>query len=170
MTENLSIRTVVHDDLPLLLAWRNHPDVRRFMYSQHEISQEEHEAWFEKVSQDPNRHLLLYLEHQTPLGFCQFTTYQSRAEWGFYLSPDAPPGTGKSLGKAALDFAFLQHQWHKVSGEALSYNQPSIRFHTKLGFTEEGCLREHAKIGESFYDVFCFGLLRSEWDSKREKL
>ena len=168
MNNSQLLRDVTVEDLPMLLAWRNHPDVRRFMYSQYEIQPEEHQNWFAKVSQDPSRVVLLYSEKQTPLGFCQFTIYQGRAEWGFYLAPDASKGTGRRLGKAAIDFAFLERQWHKVSGEALGYNKPSIKFHNKLGFTEEGCLREHAEVDGQFYDVLCFGLLRSEWLAQRE--
>lgn len=168
MNESILLRAVTAEDLPMLLAWRNHPDVRRFMYNQHEIHHEEHQNWFAKVSQDPSRAALFYIEGNTPLGFCQFTTYQKRADWGFYLAPDAPKGTGKRLGKAALDFAFLERQWQKVSGEALGYNKPSIKFHNKLGFTEEGRLREHAEVDGQFYDVICFGLLRSEWLAQRE--
>ena len=32
------LRRLTEDDVPMILPWRNHPDVRRFMYTQHEIS------------------------------------------------------------------------------------------------------------------------------------
>jgi len=167
---NSDLRPVNKEDLPALLVWRNHPDVRRFMYTQHVITLEEHLSWFEKVSQNPKQHLMLYCENQQPLAFCQFTVYQHLAEWGFYLSPDAPAGTGTRLGKSALDYAFGVQSWHRICGEALSYNHQSIRFHRKLGFTEEGRLREHVEIDAKYYDVLCFGLLKSEWHRKREEL
>jgi hypothetical protein len=35
-------------DLETLLRWRNHPDVRKCMLSQHEITLAEHRAWFDR--------------------------------------------------------------------------------------------------------------------------
>ncbi len=40
-------------DLDLILPWRNAPAVRRNMYSHHEIAPDEHQAWFERMQQDP---------------------------------------------------------------------------------------------------------------------
>lgn len=41
------IRPMVYADLERVLAWRNHPDVRRYMYTQHEITLDEHQRWYE---------------------------------------------------------------------------------------------------------------------------
>ncbi len=167
---NKNFRPITNKDLPLLLTWRNHPDIRKFMYTQHEITLSEHQNWFDKVSRDPTRQLLLYYDYYNPVGFCQFTINKHRAEWGFYLSPEATTGAGTRLGKAALNYAFDELQLHKVSGEALDFNLPSVKFHRKLGFVDEGCLRDHAEIDGKYYDIYCFGLLKTEWHSKREKL
>jgi RimJ/RimL family protein N-acetyltransferase len=40
------IRKMEHDDLERVLAWRNHPEIRRYMYTQHEITWDEHLRWF----------------------------------------------------------------------------------------------------------------------------
>lgn len=159
------MRIMQEEDLPIVLQWRNHQEVRRFMYSQHEISLEEHQRWFSQVSGEPNRHLLIYQCEGLPLGFVNFHQLRSSAvaEWGFYLAPDAARGTGMRLGQAALDYAFNQLALHKVCGEALDYNQRSQRFHQKLGFSEEGILRDHYFDGSRYHAVHCFGLLASEW-------
>jgi RimJ/RimL family protein N-acetyltransferase len=88
------------------------------------------------------------------------------ADWGFYLAPDAPKGSGRELGKQALDYAFTQLGLHKVCGQALGFNKRSIAFHTALGFTEEGCLREQHFNDGKFHDVVCFGLLSHEWQAR----
>ena len=38
----------------MVLAWRNHPAVRGFMLTQHEISLDEHRQWFARVKLDKN--------------------------------------------------------------------------------------------------------------------
>jgi len=155
------------DDLALVLSWRNHPDVRRYMYTQHEITLTEHQSWFKQASANPHKHLLIFEAGSTPQGFVQMTLLGASpvAEWGFYASPDAPKGTGRRMGKTALRYAFEHIGLHKLCGQALVYNEPSVRFHCSLGFQQEGLLRDQHYDGKCFHDVFCFGLLNSEWST-----
>ena len=53
------IRPMATDDLLTVLEWRNHPDVRRFMYTRHEISLKEHQSWFKKCQSNELRQLLV---------------------------------------------------------------------------------------------------------------
>lgn len=164
-SEKISLRPLQSADLALVLGWRNHPDVRSNMYSQHKIALEEHQQWYARCSEDPNRHLLIVESASEPFGFVNFTAVADGgiAEWGFYTAPDAPRGSGRKLGTAALDFAFGQLAFHKVCGQALAYNQRSIRFHESMGFRREGVLREQYYDGKDYHAVVCFGLLAGEW-------
>lgn len=159
------IRPMVHADLDLVLAWRNHPDVRRYMYTQHEITYEEHQRWFDRSSPDPKKHLLVFEVNQQPLGFVNFNEAGSGgiADWGFYAAPTAPKGSGRLLGRTALSHAFLQLHFHKVCGQALAYNERSVRFHQSMGFCQEGILRDQHFDGERHHHIICFGLLAHEW-------
>ena len=159
------IRPMVHADLELVLTWRNHPDVRRYMFTQHEITLDEHQRWFERTLPDPKKHLLVFEVNQQPLGFVNFNEAGNGgiADWGFYAAPDAPKGSGRQLGSAALNHAFTQLQLHKVCGQALAYNERSIQFHQSLGFEQEGILRDRHFDGVRYHHVICFGLLCHEW-------
>lgn len=164
------IRPLTEADLPQVLNWRNHPDIRRFMYSTHEITPEEHVRWYQAVSQSPKHTALIYENNQTPLGFVSFTTKTCAqvADWGFYLAPQAGKGTGYQLGKTALTYAFNELNLHKVCGEALSFNDKSIRFHQKLGFKQEGLHKEQYFDGEIYHDVLSFGLLGAQWNNRKD--
>jgi UDP-4-amino-4,6-dideoxy-N-acetyl-beta-L-altrosamine N-acetyltransferase len=168
MNSACGVRNLRRDDLATVLAWRNHPEVRRHMLSQHEISLEEHLAWFERVSQDTSRCLLIVEEDDAPLGFVHFSGVRPGAvsDWGFYAVPDAPRGTGRKLGHAALSHAFGPLKLHKVFGQVLGDNAASLRFHENLGFTREGVLRQHAMVNGQHHDMVCFGILREEWLSR----
>lgn len=159
------LRRMTQDDLVRVLAWRNHPDVRRYMYTQHEIGLDEHTRWFERTSQDSSKHLLIFEIDHVPLGFVNFslTSTEGVADWGFYAASEAPKGSGRRLGHAALSYAFKQISLHKVCGQALAYNDRSIRFHLTQGFRQEGILRDQHFDGQRYHDVVCFGLLVSEW-------
>lgn len=161
------VREMQESDLHLVLAWRNHPDIRKFMYTQHEISFKEHSAWFAKAHLDEGKKLLIFEVSGVPMGFVNLTFHKHGeiADWGFYISPEADKGTGRSLGQTTLQYVFNELGLHKVCGEALDYNEPSIRFHLKLGFKEEGALRDQFFDGQNYHTVHYFGLLHSEWDN-----
>ena len=156
---------MTREDVELVLEWRNHPDIRRFMYTNHEIAPEEHSAWFGDASNNPGKNLLIVELRGVPSGFVQFSELRTAniAEWGFYVMPDAPKGSGKKLGVLALNHAFSVLRFHKVCGQALSQNTASVNFHRLLGFREEGVLRDQFFDGTNFHNVHCFGLLAEEW-------
>jgi UDP-4-amino-4,6-dideoxy-N-acetyl-beta-L-altrosamine N-acetyltransferase len=156
---------MVHADLAQVLAWRNHPEVRRYMYTHHEITVDEHLEWFERTSLDPKKHLLIFELNQQPRGFVNFNEkgVGGISDWGFYMAPDSPRGSGRQLGRAALSHAYTQLKLHKVCGQALAYNQRSILLHQSLGFQQEGTLRDQHFDGERYHHVICFGLLSHEW-------
>ncbi len=159
------IRPLREGDCNQVLVWRNHPEIRRYMFTQHEISPEEHVRWFSKMLQDSERNLFIFEIDTTPVGFINIHKIASGgiAEWGFYVAPDAPKGTGRSLGKAVLKYAFETEALHKLCAKALAFNDRSIRFHLNLGFHREGVLRHQHFDGQQYHDVVCFGLLASEW-------
>jgi UDP-4-amino-4,6-dideoxy-N-acetyl-beta-L-altrosamine N-acetyltransferase len=156
---------MTEDDLEMVLRWRNHPDVRRHMYSPGEIGREEHVRWFERNSRDPRHSLLIHEREGQPTAYVSFISDERsrRASWGFYAAPGAPRGSGRAMARDALGFAFRTLGLHKVCGEAIAANVASIGFHQALGFTREGVLREQHFDGSRYHDVFCFGLLEQDW-------
>ena len=80
------LRRMTHGDLERVLAWRNHQDVRRYMYTQHEISLAEHTSWFERASRDDSRHLLVFEIEGVPLGFIACSFFNMLPVIGTYLS------------------------------------------------------------------------------------
>ncbi|MBT4147117.1 MAG: UDP-4-amino-4,6-dideoxy-N-acetyl-beta-L-altrosamine N-acetyltransferase [Gammaproteobacteria bacterium] len=156
---------MIMEDLPMILAWRNHPDIRRFMFNQHVIEMDEHRNWFEKTLNDPTRRLLIVEDRNEPFGYVQFSNVVSGgvSDWGFYVRPDAPKGNGRKLGITALNYAFSILDLHKVCGQAIANNKASISFHLRLGFAEEGMLREHHCNNGEYHSLICFGLLKYEW-------
>lgn len=163
-----TLRPLVEGDLEMVLAWRNRPEVRNVMLTQHEIQHHEHRRWFLNAATDPTRCLLLVEEPGRPLGYVHFSGVESGgiADWGFYAAIGAPLGVGSQLGCAALEHAFAVLGVHKVCGQVLASNIASLRLHRKLGFTEEGVLREQQRIGDNYHDLICFGLLRDEWQGQ----
>lgn len=160
-----AVRRMTAGDLAQVLRWRNHPDVRAFMFTRHEISPEEHSRWFAAADTDPGRHLLIYERGGAALGFASLACRDEPgvADWGFYLAPGAPRGSGTGLGIAVLEHAFGALGLNEVRGEALAFNAASVRMHEKLGFRRSAAPPPPADRGGRDHAVICFRLQREEW-------
>lgn len=162
-----SIRKMTEQDLEQVLTWRNHPEVRRFMFSRYEIALDEHKAWFEEVSQEKNRYLLVFEQNNQARGFVNLVVSAGGiVEWGFYTDPAAPKGTGMALGRQLLAYTFGELSMHKLVGQVLDFNERSKKFHLRLGFQQEGILRQQHFDGDRYHDVISYGLLVNEWQKR----
>ncbi len=160
------LRVVEKKDLATIRRWRNHTSINKYMFTQHEVTETEHLAWFEASQQNKLRTLLLYEDFGGIKGFAQLqesSEGSSVYEWGFYVSPEAIAGSGTIMAKLVFDKLFLEMKALKLCGEVLSFNEPSIKFHQKLGFHQDNLLKGHHCLNGKHYDVYCFGLLKSEW-------
>ena len=159
------LREMADTDLRMVLEWRNHLDVQKFMYTSDEISYEDHKNWFANSIRNPLVHLLIFEKDAVSLGFVNICKHPSgrTAEWGFYMAPKAPRGNGLLLGQTTLDYAFRNLKLHKLCGETFADNLASITFHEKLGFTREGLSQDQHFDGEHHRYVAYYGLLYDDW-------
>lgn len=68
---------------------------------------------------------------------------------------------------ALLDFAFGELNLHRLEADVDPRNDASVRTLERMGFQREGFLRERWIVGGVVTDSFMYGLLRSEWLSRR---
>lgn len=137
-------------DCRRLFRWRNHPDIRRFMFEQNEIEWAAHQSWFARQQANPDFTMLVYWANKTPQGYAGFKHLGDGSyEWGFYLAPDCPRGSGhgRILGRLALQYAFAQLQAREVRGQVLLHNTASLALHDKLGFCRLGPVGNGQSVG-----------------------
>jgi RimJ/RimL family protein N-acetyltransferase len=79
---------------------------------------------------------------------------------------------GKGYGTDAMitlvDYAFSKLKLHKMNLEegVYEYNKRAISLYRKLGFKNEGVIRENVLYKGKFYNTVNMGILRSEWVKK----
>lgn len=167
------LRAIKVEELELMLTWRNAPTVRANMYTRHEISLSEHLAWWARILNRSDQKYFMYERDCVPLGVVAFNGIDEsnqNSSWAFYASPSAPKGTGSKMEYLALEYAFVTHGLHKLCCEVLGFNSQVVRLHEKFGFKVEGILREQHKVDDAFVDVYCLGMLASEWAKKRDEM
>jgi len=142
------------------------------MYTNHEISEEEHLAWWESTSKKNDQKYFIY-ENKIPLGIVAITEvdfFNCNCSWAFYSSPEAPKGTGSLMEFLAIEYVFNDLKLKKLACEVLAFNTPVIKLHQKFGFVVEGIMRRQKRYGDGFCDVYKLGLLQDEWQNKRSEI
>lgn len=69
--------------------------------------------------------------------------------------------------KAVIAHAFLEKDMQLISARVFSANTPSLSLLKKLGFVQEGCLRQCVKAyGDIVYDDAVFSMLKEEFEAQ----
>ena len=170
--ENFSTRSIELKDKNCIMQWRNSERVRSNMYSDHIISQQEHESWFRHALVDQSASFLIFLFQERPVGFISFTNINhihGRCTWAFYLGEiDVPRGTGSAMEFFALYYAFVVLEIRKLCCEVFAFNTGVIKLHEKFGFANEGRLVEHYIKNDKYEDVVCLAKFGVKWIEERK--
>ncbi|UXY27552.1 GNAT family N-acetyltransferase [Streptomyces sp. HUAS TT20] len=65
-----------------------------------------------------------------------------------------------------LRFMFAERRYHKCLAAIFAHNMASLALFRRLGFTEEGCLREHVFFAGRHHDLVMMGMLADEFDQR----
>lgn len=169
----LIFRAVTHADSDTLWHWRNRPAVRQFMYTQHEISHDEHQAWFSHMLANTHRYFYIVYKRvdgqpDKPLGVVNLdldSDNSTSAIWAFYAAPDAPRGSGALMEFGALSLAFETLGVTQLNCEVLSHNQGVVQLHQRFGFRETPQSRQRTfSLPEGkTVEIVCLSLSADEW-------
>ncbi|OOE36941.1 UDP-4-amino-4,6-dideoxy-N-acetyl-beta-L-altrosamine N-acetyltransferase [Salinivibrio kushneri] len=169
----LIFKAVSHADSDTLWHWRNRPTVRQFMYTQHEISHDEHQAWFSHTLASTHRYFYIVYKRvdgqpDKPLGVVNLdldSENRTSATWAFYAAPDAPRGSGALMEFGALSLAFETLGVTQLNCEVLSHNQGVVRLHQRFGFRETPQSRQRTfSLPEGkTVEIVCLSLSTDEW-------
>ena len=172
MSPRVELRPLEPDDRDRILAWRNSPDVRAYMYTDHVISPEEHAAWFAGIPDDPSRTYWIITSDGAPVGLANLYDIDQRNQrcaWAYYLSDPAVRGLG--LGSYVeywvLEYVFEGLKFAKLWCEVLASNEPVWKLHETFGFQIEARFRGHVVKEGARVDVLGLGLLAEDWRANR---
>ncbi|PGS05052.1 GNAT family N-acetyltransferase [Bacillus cereus] len=70
---------------------------------------------------------------------------------------------GKHMMKAVLHIAFDELKLHRVTLGVYDFNTSAISCYEKIGFVNEGLLRESKRVGETYWNLWEMSMLEYEW-------
>ena len=166
------LRDIRPEDKPLILTWRNSPDVARYMYTDHLITAEEHEKWFQTTRNDSRTRYWIITYNQQDVGLAylyNIDRQHKRCYWGSYIANSSLRGSG--VGSVSeyriIRYVFEGLNFDRLCCEVLASNTFVIEMHKQFGFVQEGYFREHVVKGGQRVNVISLAVLRKEWESKK---
>ncbi len=169
---SVQLRPLTSEDSAQVLRWRNSPEVAAHMYSDHAISDSEHDRWLEAALSAGDRAYWIILYDQAAIGLANIVRIDlaaRRCEWAYYLG--SADTRGKGIG-AAVEYIVLDHVFgtrglNKLWCEVFVENEAVWKLHESFGFQREAHLRQHIYKRGRFLDVYGLGLLAADWDRVR---
>ena len=176
--ERIRLRAVEREDLPRFVEWFQDPEVRAGISLFMPMSLVEEEQWYEEMlKQDPIEHTLSIDvdigEKWTHVGGCglfDFEPQSRRMELGIIIGEKSSwdQGFGTDVVRTLLRHAFDTLNLNRVALRVFETNLRAIQVYKKIGFIEEGRLRQDHYIDGQYVDVVIMSILCAEWKSIEE--
>lgn len=137
------LRTATDDDVDLIRQLRNQQANRDVSITAHEITADEHAAWWAKTSVDPSRRVLIYTRDGATAGVVNFFDLDATSgAWGFFLDADGLAARGETLPawieimREATTYAFDELGLDVLTGEVLEHNAVVRQMNRRFRFAE----------------------------------
>jgi len=127
------------EEKKMILEWRNHPDIKKWMYNQNNIKLDEHLAFIDSLNCQDNKLYFLVRQDTENIGVIDFYNFDNKisSEFGFYSNPYTKvAGIGRILENISINYAFETLQVKVLKLEVFSDNIQVRNLHKKFKFKE----------------------------------
>ncbi|WLD92744.1 GNAT family N-acetyltransferase [Alkalihalobacillus sp. AL-G] len=170
-TERLVLREITQDDLEAIFMIFSNPDVLTYygmdpIKSKEEVGDliQKYRVGFEHGT--VYRWAIVREEDNAFLGTCGYHNWHHRyfrSEIGYELSPDYwGMGYMQEAARAILDYGYSELGMHRIGALISPQNKSSIRLVERLGFKNEGLLKDYAYSGGNYHDLSMYAKIKQD--------
>jgi len=172
MTAPLYAVAFTEKHLACLQRWLADPDVHRNLYALYRpMSIDELTRWLEREQETDAR---MFFYRTSPEG-CADTAVglglvhyihpkHGCGELSIIVNPAiSGKGFGRRIMGHLMETAFNEHGLHKIFFHCAGANSRMIDIATRAGFVQEGVYREEIHLDKTWYNIYRFGMLESEY-------
>ncbi len=119
----------------MVLSWRNNPVIKKWMYTNSDISVDEHLAFIETLKNKKNTFYFVVKQNEKYLGVIDFTHVEKEISvtMGIYVNPELR-GFGSFLMEIIIRFSFESLNVKKIYSEVFEDNNKAFILYEKCGF------------------------------------
>lgn len=130
------------DEKKMILAWRNHEYIKKWMYDAGNIALKNHLKFIDSLSISKTKEYLVIKRSADYIGVVDFTDIdfaKESADIGLYANPfEKIKGAGSLLLEAGMKYAFEILKLKTLKLEVFSDNERAIGLYRKFNFKESG--------------------------------
>lgn len=120
----------------MILSWRNHHDVKQWMYNTDDISLENHLGFIESLKNKTDKLYFLVEQEKEYIGVIDFTNITKYScDFGLYSNIELK-GIGKILLENICNYAFDKLKLEILKAEVFKENEKAIYLYKKIKFKE----------------------------------
>ncbi|MGA2331875.1 MAG: UDP-4-amino-4,6-dideoxy-N-acetyl-beta-L-altrosamine N-acetyltransferase [Syntrophales bacterium] len=169
--KRIKLRAIEYEDLPLIIKWRNDPDIYQYFYEYEPLSLVSQRKWFENFLQKKDEKLWIIEsiadnEAIGTLGLARIDWRNRKAEWGrIFIYPEKyrRKGYGAEAISLLLQYSFDHINLNRLCCDAFANNERVISLYKEFGFKEEGLFRQYIFKNGQYRDVVYLALLKEEY-------
>lgn len=152
ITELINFIDLSVEEKEMVLNWRNHDDIRKWMFTDEKIGLSEHLAYIERLKQSNDRKYFLVKRDTNTIGVIDFTDIdfeQRSAKFGLYSKPGLK-GQGVLLMNVIITYAINILKIKSLTAEVFKENSAAIKLYKRCGFTQLNQIGENNLIQMEF--------------------
>ena len=161
------------DDLEPLRLWRNNPEFRKYFREYRVISKEMQQQWYQqKVLGDPGTMMFAIRDIKNDellgcCGLCYINWVHRNADLSLYIgwrnAYIDTAGYAEESCKLLFSYGFQELGLEKIWTEIYEFDEPKRALYQKLGFRQDGLLRNQYQYDGRFWDSRMLSLLKDEF-------
>ena len=164
------LRPIRIEDTSNIVAWRNAPHVRKNLYSQNLINENDHITWLNNkvFTGQCAQYIIIDKGTNVAAGTAFLKNIDNickKAEFGIFIGEIKLQGRG--LGKEAtnilLKYGFEELALNKIYLTVFSDNEKAVKLYENMGFLITGLFEEDCFVNNRLQDVFYMELLSKNY-------
>ena len=140
--ELIDFADLTQKEVMMILTWRNHKNVKKWMYFQDEISVEAHLGFIDELQFSKSRQYMVVKKDNKYVGVVYFTKIDGANKecyFGLYANPfEKIAGIGQILGDVCLKYILDLLNLNKIKLEVFSDNVRALSLYKKYNFKGVG--------------------------------
>lgn len=155
---NVVLRPITIDDTPNIVKWRNSIDVKKNLFTQNDITEEQHLKYFYDFIETKKVYQFIVVVDGVDCGTTflkNFDRINKRAEFGIFIGN--PSFRGKGIGSIAtsktIEIGFKELLLDSIYLTVFSDNSSAIKSYEKAGFKITKTNQSHILSNGSYIDI-----------------
>jgi len=169
------LRPLEHADLDRTLDWINRPDISRAIGVSTPVTRKSQNLWFEALKKARQKVVfaICRVSDDGHIGNVSLDNIDQRHGNGrisIFVADQGQrsQGIGSRAMRLLMREAFVNRRLNKIWCKTTAGNPAIVDFYERLGFRQEGLMREQERLDGEFVDKVVLGLLRSDWEMTQE--